>query len=322
MKIILGTPIFAIPKPWHYFKVPAIMVNAYDILEKKVLSRGFQSLHEVLECDISYELWIDSGGFQFLRHGIEPSLDKILKVYTYFEDAKYVLNLDFPPSPQDDENTLRKKLEKSFQNYEKLVKVVRERAVPVIHYHDRLDIVNIYLKRYLDYNPDIIAVGALVPYILILRGVKGNSRLRALMFLKRLVEELPKNCKVHVLGLGSPIVTAILERIGVHSTDSSTWRVKAAYGKLILPGGGEVHVTNRNINFGKRKATERDLSIIKEFLIKTGFPLVDSFERVFTSFEYRALVNAYIVIHSREPPRCPSFRKIFEQIAVCGAVNK
>ncbi len=318
MKVVLGTPLFAVPKPWHHFPVPAIMVNAYDMLVKNAPNRNTCTIHELLQCDISQEIWIDSGGYQFLRHGIEPPFDKIVeKVYKRFSEAKYFLNIDYPPSPQDDEHSVKKKLEKTLQNFLKLREVVGDKAVPVLHYHHRVGIVKQFLKIYLDYSPEIIAVGALVPYILILKGVRGNSRLKALLFLRELIEELPRGCKVHVLGLGSPVATAILEQIGVYSTDSSTWRVKAAYGKLILPGGGEVHVTNRNIRFGKRKASGKDLEMIRQFLLKTGFPLVDSFDRVFTSFEYRALVNAYVVMHSREPPRSPTFRKIYEQVVLC-----
>lgn len=314
MKVILGTPVFAVPKPWHYFEVPAIMVNAYDMLTKNVLARGETTIHELLQCDIKYEIWIDSGGYQFLRHGIEPPLEKIVQIYRRFGEARYFLNVDYPPSPQDDENLLRKKLEKSYRNYVKLLKEVEGCVVPVLHYHYREDIVLEYLKKYLEHSPEIIAVGALVPYVLILRGVKGNSRLRALSFLKRLVDEVGGKVKIHVLGLGSPIIIPILEAIGVSSTDSSTWRVKAAYGKIVLPGGGEIHVTNRRVNFGKRKATESDLAEVRSFLVSHGFPLVDRFDLIYSSFEYRALVNAFIVVHSRVPPRSSAFRKIWKLV--------
>lgn len=109
--------------------------------------------------------------------------------------------------------------------------------------------------------------------------------------------------RLHVLGLGSPSVTPILAKIGVDSTDSATWRLKAAYGKVVLPGGGERHVTNRVVNFGRAKATLEDLHTLYTFLKNTGFPALDDFyQRLSTSFEYRALVNAWVVLHSREPP--------------------
>ncbi len=321
MKIIIGTPIFAIPKPWLYFQVSSVMVNAYDILTKNIHVRHRdRTLHEIIQCDINVELWIDSGGYQFLRHGIKPSLEKIAEVYNNFQDASFYLTLDYPPSPTDDYDTTRKKLEHSYENFVKLRKLldseVSERLIPVLHYCRYRDLLTYFLKKYLDYNVPVLAVGALVPYVLILRGVRGNSRREALLFLAQLREELrDRKVKLHVLGLGSPVIVPTLEVIGVDSTDSSTWRVKAAYGKVVLPGGGEVHVTSRVVNFGKRKATQSDLELLYNFLRSRGFPLIDRFECIFTSFEYRALVNCFVILHSREPPRSRVFSKLFNEIA-------
>lgn len=321
MKIVIGTPIFAVPKPWLYFQVDGVMVNAYDVLTKNVHVRyRGRTLHEVIQCDISIELWVDSGGYQFLRHGVNPNLEKIAEIYNTFQDAHYYLTLDYPPSPTDDYNTTKRKLEQSYENFVKLSKLlepdVRERLIPVLHYCRYRDLLQSFLKRYIDHGVPVLAVGALVPYILILRGVKGNSRREALLFLAELREELSdRKIRLHVLGLGSPVITPVLELIGVDSTDSSTWRVKAAYGKVVLPGGGEVHVTSRVVNFGKRKATQEDLQLLYKFLVERGFPLADRFSSIFSSFEYRALVNCFVILRSRERPRSRVFSKLFDEIA-------
>jgi len=112
-------------------------------------------------------------------------------------------------------------------------------------------------------------------------------------------------------------VTPILAAVGVDSTDSATWRLKAAYGKVLLPGEGERHVTDRRVNFGKAKPKDGELEELHNLLNARGFPLLeDFFERIRTSFEYRALVNAFVVIHSTQhAPRPPTFRKLHALVA-------
>ncbi len=314
MKVILGTPVCAVPRPWHHYNVDGIMLNAFEILSKKIHAK-FENAHEIVQADVRYDVWLDSGGYQFLRHGMIPDVDKICKVYSKFEDATYLLSLDLPPSPTDSYDEARRKIMKSFENYVKLRSIFRDRVIPVLHYYHREDLVVQFLYKYMEYSCNLIAIGALVPYVLILRGVRGDSRLRAMRFLAKIKNVVRDyQCGVHVLGLGSPVVTPILDAIGIDSTDSATWRVKAAYGKVVLPGGGEVHVTSRHINFGKRKATERDLEYLRQFLQNTGFPLIHRFQSIHDSFEYRALVNAYVIIHSREKPKAKMFERIYNMI--------
>ncbi len=314
MKVILGSPANGVPRPWHHYDVDGIMINAYELYMKN-LHRKYSTAHEIVQADASFNIWIDSGGYQFLRHNMTPNIDKICQVYSTFEDAEHCLNLDYPPSPTDTDREAEKKMLMSFRNFIYLRSKLGDRVIPVLHYHHNEELVFKFLKTYVDYSCSIIAVGALVPYVLIVRGAKGNTREKAMRFLLKLREfSRDYKFKIHVLGLGSPVVVPILELVGVHSTDSSTWRVKAAYGKVVLPGGGEVHVTQRKINFGKRKATERDIEELKRFLSSTGFPLIHRFESIYTSFEYRALVNAYVIMRSREKPRSRTFERIYNNL--------
>ncbi|NPA23189.1 MAG: hypothetical protein GXO23_02705 [Crenarchaeota archaeon] len=314
MRVILGSPANGTPKPWHHYHVDGIMINAFELYTRN-LHRKYSTAHEIVQADATYEIWIDSGGYQFLRRGMTPKIDMIAQVYREMEDATYFLNLDYPPSPTDTREEALRKMEISFRNFQYLREKVGDNVVPVLHYYHDEELVLNFLKRYIDYSCGIVAIGALVPYVLIVRGARGNTREKAMRFLLKL-REIARDHKfrIHVLGLGSPVVIPILDLVGADSTDSSTWRVKAAYGKVVLPGGGEVHVTDRRINFGKRKATQRDLEYLKRFLEKTGFPLVHRFESIHTSFEYRALVNAYVIMRSREPPKSRTFEKIYNTL--------
>jgi len=301
VRVILGTPVGARPMPWLHYRVPAVMVNAYELLRRGV--RG--GVKGVLGYD--GEVWVDSGGYQFMRRGVVPRIDDVVRVYEESWDARYYLSLDYPPLPTDDEAVLRAKLKATLRSYE----VLRRRfdnVVPVVHYHWSGGCVEWVLDR----NPEVIAIGALVPYVLVSRGVPGRSRFRAMEFIAK-VRGVFRG-RIHVLGLGSPVLNPILESLGVDSTDTSTWRVKAAYGKVILPGGGERHVSGREISFGRGELRGEEFGLLLDFLRRTGFPLLHRIGELGSSFEYRALVNAWVVLNSREPPRSRQFRRILEEV--------
>lgn len=287
------------------------MVNAFDIMRSRI-SKGGHVIKNVLQYD--GEVWMDSGGFQFLRHGKIPDIEDLARVYDQYWDVRYFLNLDYPPSPPtDDEHDLELKLRRSLHNYEYLAKKF-DNILPVIHYHWRTNIIIKYVIKYLDFNPNCIAIGGLVPYVLISRGVPKDSRRSALRFLLNIKRKI--NMCIHVLGLGSPpIINPILKLINIDSTDTSTWRVKAAYGKVVMPGGGERHVSGRAINFGGKEATSDDLMRLYAFLKATGFPMIDQFNEIVTSFEYRALVNAWVVLNSFEVASGGVFRTIYDELA-------
>ena len=81
-KLILGTPLQAIPRPWLLLPIEGVMVNAYEILSyglSKVRGRNLRRILGIDHTDV--ELWIDSGGYQFLSRGLNPGVHKIAKVY-------------------------------------------------------------------------------------------------------------------------------------------------------------------------------------------------------------------------------------------------
>ncbi|MGC9226450.1 tRNA-ribosyltransferase [Caldivirga sp.] len=315
MKVLLGTPPRATPRPWIDFtgiiNVPVI-VSAFELL--KMRSPGDAPLHSLLQH--SGEIWVDSGGYQFLSRGIEISIDDVAKVYSRFWDASTYLALDYPPLPSDDSNVAFNKFRKTIEAYDALSKALEKESIevmPVIHYYRDEKIVLEALENIIDHNPKEIAIGGLVPYVLVTRNVPKNSRWRALLFIAKVMREF--NGKIHVLGLGSPSITPTLELLGVYSTDSSTWRIKAAYGKVMLPGGGERHVTGRRVNFGKRTIKEDELEELYAFLRETKFPLLGNYpDGLYSSFEYRALVNAWVTLMNNGKPRGSSFRLMYERI--------
>jgi len=304
VRVVLGTPVGAIPKPWHYFRVNSVMVNAWDLRRLRTRLRA--------ALEFEGEIWVDSGGFQHLRRGLDISTDDIVRIYRKHADAQWYMAFDYPPSPQDPPDVVARKVEATKRNYEYMRSRLRGlQIVPIVHYHPSLKPES--LAKVYD-GVERIAVGGLVPYVLISRGVQRGSREGAMEFLVRLKEST--SAKVHVLGLGSPSVVPILELIGVESTDTATWRVKAAYGKVVLPGGGERHVTSRAVKFGRSKASPEDLAMLEEYLRRTGFPLIAtrSMDELLAHFETRALINAWVVLTSREAPRGRAFGRLYELV--------
>ncbi len=303
MKVILVSPVRGVPRPWLYFHVDTVMVNVVDVM------RSGSRHRETLMFD--GELWVDSGGYQVLKRGIGLGLDDVKKIYRRLWDASRLMSFDVPPSPNDPRELAERKFRASLRNYRSLRKALGNRVVPVLHVYRERELVMRYLEEYED--SEDLAIGGAVPYVLTGRGVKDGRRY-ALRLIAEIRERFPG--RLHLLGMGSPTVTGILEALGVDSTDSATWRLKAAYGKVLLPGGGERHVTGRPIRFGKKEATDSDMELLERFLRKTGFPMLGKLgmEELLGKFEYRALINAWVVINSREPPRSAVFKSLAESL--------
>ncbi|MEL9990560.1 MAG: tRNA-ribosyltransferase [Thermoproteus sp.] len=300
MRVILGTPVRTEPKPWLYFRVDSLMINALEADGRARAHLGFEG-----------ELWVDSGGYQILKRGLSVSPSLLAKRYREI-GCDVCLSLDIPPSPSDRPEEAERKAEATYRNWLALKSELPDaKIVPVVHVYPDERLFLKWIRRYEDVEE--LAIGGAVPYILISRGVPRGSRSVALRLMALARREF--RGRLHALGLGSPSVSPTLEALGIDSTDSATWRLKAAYGKVVMPGGGERHVTDRAVNFGRKKAGEGELRELYEFLKATGFPALDGFAdflgRIKASFEYRALVNAWVVLNSRVPPRSQAFRRLY-----------
>ena len=258
------------------FQIP-VMANAYYDSDIRAVS------------EFGGRVWVDSGGYQAMVKGEVLPLPQILSAYRRVKAEAYI-SPDVPPLPSDPPEVAEWKMRLSYLRY---VEVSREMdVVPVIHVYHNLRLTWRYAKMYLDLSPPRLAVGGAVPYLF----SRAKGRRRVLRF----IEELRSMYKgwIHVLGAGAPTVIAELARLGVDSTDSATWRLKAAYGKVVIPCGGERHVTQRQKRFGGKTASREELEELYRFLKATGFPALDGFyERIKTSFKYRALVNAWVIQH-------------------------
>ncbi|WP_317895913.1 tRNA guanosine transglycosylase family protein [Pyrofollis japonicus] len=319
-KLILGTPIQAVPRPWLHLPIEGVMVNAYEILNyglSKVRGRGLRKLLGLDKTDI--ELWIDSGGYQFLSRGVNPGVDKIAKVYREV-DADFYIGLDFPPGPRDDSRTRAMKIAKTVSSFMSLKNMLRGlveegRLIPVFHMAVG-ESLRLQLRIY-ESHSITAAVGGLIPHIMQLSG-KG-SRLKAVIFLM-LLRKLWRG-KLHALGLASAAMIPLLKAIGIDSGDTQTWRHKAAYGKIIIPSMGERHISGRRVRFGPAVLKPNELPVFEHYVKKVSSILGTEISPMLLSqnFEARALFNAYVLLEMANNGavyRGPSkaFLKLFERI--------
>jgi len=286
----LGTPLNGVPKPWEHFDVPAIMVNAYEIVRSKKLKEEIRkagSLKNFMNYDGT--IYVDSGGYQAMKNKIDIDLNELKEVYKITR-ADYYFSLDYPSSSVGYDN---EKTNLTISNYLKLKKYFDE-LIPVIHPPFRRAIEE--FKIYRRYGSKYVAIGGLVPLVLTSRGI-SRGRKRAI----DLIIEIRRkhNGQLHAMGLGAPTVIPILKLLNFTSTDSASWRIKAAHGKIMLPCGGERYISNRRkAKFGIVHLNNNEKKIIE----KMGCPILESYgwEGLKESFKIRALFNAWITLHALE----------------------
>ncbi len=296
------------------------MVNAFEILKYGLSRVRGRNLRKLLGIDnTGIELWIDSGGYQFLSRGLNPGVDKIAKVYREI-DADYYISLDYPPGPRDNERLRAMKIAKTVSSFMSMKNMLRGlieegRLIPVFHLSVG-ESLRVQLRVY-ESHSITAAVGGLIPHFMQLSG-KG-SRLKAVLFLL-LLRKIWRG-KLHALGLASAAIIPLLKAIGVDSGDTQSWRHKAAYGKIIIPTIGERHISEREVRFGPSTLREEEYPLYMKYLQKASEALntVLNHTDLANSFEARALFNSYVLLEvasNGAKYRGPSkaFMRLFERI--------
>ena len=278
MKIVFGLADLHI-KLWELIPDIEVMINAIKWRWSRPPAR---------------KVWVDSGGYQIMVKGLKISIDTIIQRYREL-DADIYMSLDIPPRTlcPDDKELVKKNIE----NYEILrTKLDDKTIVPVVHCYEpnlMLEAIDIYRSL----GAKMIAFGGAVPPTM---GRMGRgSRLLPLIALAIVVKasKLP----VHVLGLGGAnTMYTVVKILGASSMDSSAWRIKAAYGKIIVPGLGERYVGNGKARFGKTPLKQEELEMLIKALQETNFPYMDKIHELLNTFPGRAIINAWILHKYRD----------------------
>jgi len=288
----LTKPIRNKPDPWHYFKVEGVMVNAYEILTKPSITKRIidEGVHKYMGFDGLIAM--DSGGFLFMnKKKVNVNPETIIDLY---EKSKpnYAVVLDHPLLPNLPPEEINKRLEETLENTKIMLELKQSKnpvLIPVIHGFDKTTIKK-YIRKLQDMGDfDVYGLGSLVPFVF---STTGNGGIYNLIEIVSLVRALLPDKIIHVFGVGSALTMHLMFYIGVDSVDTVSWRIKAAYGAIQLPGISDRYITPR-----KRHKKYASLSKEEEKILeKCNCPACrkEGIEGLIKSFKLRALHNAWV----------------------------
>lgn len=232
----IGNEINGIPKPWKLFEVDTVMLNAYELIsEPKLKEMKENGIHRYLGHDKL--IMMDSGGFLFQKKDkVGINVEAISEIYEILKPDIGVV-LDHPLDPSKDDITNHKRWLKTLENTEFMLANSSEIAVlPVVHGCTPEQLKNACKELKKLVWPKAIGIGSLVPLITSPNyGVAKQFVIDAIRIVRR---EFP-NSFLHVFGIGGTTTMHLMFSLGVDSVDSMSWRLKAGYGAIQLPGTGD-----------------------------------------------------------------------------------
>jgi tRNA-guanine family transglycosylase len=282
-----------VPKPWKYFGIDGLMVNAYEILQTNSTNMSVREkgIHSYLAFD-GRPIAMDSGGFLFMKKKmLDVHPQKILELYE-LSKPNFGVVLDHPLGPNLSNAERKKRQLKTLENTRYMVKSLKghnPQLIPVIHGHS-IPTISWYIRKLHEINQfETYGIGSLVPSVFTSKGAGGiYNVVKIVSFIRKI---LPAK-KIHVFGVGSTLTMHLMFFIGADSVDSSGWRTKAAFGAIQLPRVGDRYITLK-----KRHKKYRDLSRTEERILdqcKCPVCKQEGLEKLRMSFEARALHNSWI----------------------------
>jgi len=268
-------------------------------LHSNVLDSAINYLSDNPKIPYSYKkLFLDSGAFTIARKNISVDKERIKEVQEKLDPDKAV-PLDYPFQPGQPLKMMKKLWEATKANMLEWQETTKLREiVPVIHAWNRSSIKENILWVYRHIDAEYIALGTIVdPSFTFYTGYFADRqpRLRTIKMLLLSIKIIKAytDFKVHLMGFGSsPLTLHLAYYMGAKSTDTTGYRRKAAFGKIVLPGTGERYVGRGDAKFGLRKLSLEDWRL----LAKCKCP-VCSLDRslLWRSWIARALHNKYVL---------------------------
>lgn len=280
------------PKPWMFFKIDGLMVNAYEILKKNSKKEKVKTvgIHNYL--NFKGPIMMDSGGYLFLRNdNLDVNAETILKLYKESKPDIGVV-LDHPLSPNLSKELIMERLNRTLENTKFMVNnndSENLKLIPVIHGHN-VTIIRWYIRKLKKLGDfETYGIGSLVPYAFRMKGSRGlEVAIKIILEAKKM---LP-NKKIHVFGIGSTLTMHLMFFSGVSSVDSSSWRTKAAFGAIQLPGIGDRYITPKKKSITRNKLSREERKILEE--CECPACKAEGYYGLKHSFKLRALHNAWV----------------------------
>ncbi|WP_371801795.1 hypothetical protein [Candidatus Lokiarchaeum ossiferum] len=269
---------------------------------------------------------LDSGGFQLYRKDLDLNYLETLQIY---KDAQLMKNdhaiaLDFVTFPDDSPKVRLEKIKKNTQIFQKMI-IKNKKIVPVIHGWSEKELT--LASKQLDYGNEFLAFGSGFPMITIQKGknlpIKDMIMKRFIDFLKVIKKQKLDEHRIHVLGASGQNSSHLCWYAGIDQTDSSSWRIKAAYGKIALIGVSEAKVSNVKSSFGVKAWKPKHDQLLKdcECPVCKHLSLPQKKEILgqgkSIGFNNRCIHNAYVYLQERELARemvgTPKYRTYLEK---------
>lgn len=295
----LTQPLGGSPEPWLFFKIDGLMMNAYEIMQNNTANMEIREVGIHRYTKFNGLIAMDSGGFLFMRKRIIDVTPE--SIMSFYEESKpnFGVVLDYPLLPGLSRKMIRFRLSKTLENTKRMLasrQTSNPELVPVIHGYN-LRSINRYVKKLQKIGEfNIYGIGSLVPSVFNTKGAGGIYNVVKIISYVRTI--LPTKV-LHVFGVGSTLTMHLMFYAGADSIDSSSWRTKAAFGAIQLPGIGDRYITGK-ANKKKYRNLSRDE---KKLLENCNCPACkeNGLEGLKKSFELRALHNAWV--HQKEIER-------------------
>jgi len=311
----LGQQIYGVPEPWTQFAgISGIMVNASEVLS---YARPQQGIHEFLSCP-GIPVMMDSGGFLFLKKKcLTVTPDDILELYRSSKPDIGVI-LDHPLDPEETTKVNNRRWQKTLENTRRMIEGNSGELalMPVVHGHTLDEVREACEAVKAVMETRLIGIGSLVPLI------KGNSTSKKfgdpnrsktattgrtsgmasrqfLIEAVKLVREEFPDAFLHVFGIGSVTTMHLMFSLGVDSIDSISWRLKAAFGMIQLPGVPDRYPRPKKSTNKTRavlSASEGQILIQCKCPVCVELSLEERIEVLDNSFRKRAIHNAWTFV--------------------------
>ena len=248
------------------------------------------------------KLFLDNGAYTANMQGLTLDVDRVIFVQETL-DPTQTIPLDYPFKAGMSASQMMKLWEKTANNilYWQSSTTLTG-LVPPLHAWDKDSLIKnlLWLRKHAD--AEYLALGSVVnSNFSNFRGFFGDRQpTRELIDMISLsLESIREHTdfKVHLMGFGSsPLMLHIGYYLGIDSTDSSGYRRKAAYGKIILPGTGERYVGNTSAKFGRLSLSPEELEVLRSCecpVCKLNQDLL------WSDWKARAIHNEYVIKQER-----------------------
>ncbi len=252
---------------------------------------------------LAYEpgrLFLDNGAYTAARHGQELERDRVIEVQERINPDQ-TIPLDYPFRVGISTLAMRRLWEKTAENilYWQESTSLGNRLVPTLHAWSTSSLLNNvrWLQKHV--NSDFLALGSLVGSDFSeFNGFFGDRQPRPALvdMLCQAVDfvEDSSDFRIHIMGFGSsPLMLHLAYYLGAYSTDSTGFRRKAAFGKIILPGtGGERYVGNSSASFGMSQMSSDNIESLRNCLCEVCRLNQDA---LWSHWKARAIHNEYVL---------------------------